>query len=71
LTETQREASSGLVGTADEIARIARTNASGTREASTATDEQMRTMQQITGAARDLARSSESLRDLIARFRLE
>ncbi len=70
LTEQQKEASEELVRNTDHIAEIARTNAAGTQEASTATEVQNASMKQISRSAKSLARSSDSLKDLISLFRV-
>lgn len=70
LTETQKDASSSLVQTTDRLAGIARANAEETRKASAASMEQSRSMEAISRSAEDLASSTDSLMELISRFRV-
>lgn len=53
-----------------EIASIASENASATEQVSAATQQQTASMEELTAAANTLARTSGSLRDLVAKFRL-
>ena len=52
------------------IVGIARDNARGTEETSTATLEQIASMQALSRAARDMAQTSDQLRTLLATFKL-
>jgi methyl-accepting chemotaxis protein len=54
----------------ERIVRIARDNARGTEETSTATSGQIVSMHALSDAAHELARTSDQMKSLIATFRL-
>jgi methyl-accepting chemotaxis protein len=54
----------------ERIVRIARDNAKGTEETSTATNGQNASMHQLSASAHELARTSDQMKSLIATFRL-
>ena len=54
----------------ERIVRIARDNARGTEETSTATSGQTASMHALAASAHELARTSDQMKSLIATFRL-
>jgi methyl-accepting chemotaxis protein len=70
LTEKQARGAEGLVKAIEEIARIAESNAAGTEEASAATQEQTASMQEMYTSAAQLARTSDTLKDLVSIFKM-
>ncbi len=69
-TQQQATGSEGLVKAIEEIASIAGNNAAGTQEASAATTEQTASMQQMSVSAQQLARTSDTLKELVTVFRI-
>jgi methyl-accepting chemotaxis protein len=70
LTENQAKGADGLVKAIEEIAKIAESNAAGTQEASAATEEQTASMQEMYTSAAKLARTSDTLKDLVSIFKV-
>jgi methyl-accepting chemotaxis protein len=70
LTDKQARGAEGLVKAIEEIARIAESNAAGTQEASAATQEQTASMQEMYTSAAQLARTSDTLKDLVSIFKM-
>ncbi|MBI3447792.1 MAG: methyl-accepting chemotaxis protein [Acidobacteria bacterium] len=70
LTDKQARGAEGLVKAIEEIARIAESNAAGTEEASAATQEQTASMQEMYTSAAQLARTSDTLKDLVSIFKM-
>lgn len=70
LTSRQARGAEGLVSTIEEISRIAEGYAAGTQEASAATEEQTVSMQEMSASARNLARTSDHLKELISIFKV-
>jgi methyl-accepting chemotaxis protein len=70
LTEKQARGAEGLVKAIEEIARIAESNAAGTQQASAATQEQTASMQEMYTSAAQLARTSDTLKDLVSIFKM-
>ncbi|GAA0134057.1 hypothetical protein YSY43_08970 [Paenibacillus sp. YSY-4.3] len=54
----------------DTIAQISDSNALGTQNVLAATEEQVATMQQISGSSSELARMSDDLLAMVGRFKL-
>ena len=69
-TQQQASGSEGLVKAIEEIASIAGDNAAGTQEASAATTEQTASMHQMSVSAQQLARTSDTLKELVTVFRI-
>ncbi len=70
LAERQRGAAEVVVAALERISAIARQNAAGTVEASTATSQQNASMQAMATSALALARSSDHLKDMITVFKV-
>jgi methyl-accepting chemotaxis protein len=70
LTERQKLGAEEVTRALEAISKIAERNAQGTDEASAATAEQTVSMHKMTKNARDLARTSDQLKGLIAIFKL-
>jgi len=70
LTEKQKLAASEVTHSLETISEIAKRNARGIEEASTATCEQTVSMQRMAESALALARTSDQLEELIAIFKL-
>jgi methyl-accepting chemotaxis protein len=70
LTDKQAGGADGLVKAIEEIARIAESNAAGTQEASAATEEQTASMQEMYTSAAKLARTADTLKDLVSIFKI-
>ena len=70
LTEKQARGADEVVKAIEEIARIAESNAAGTQEASAATQEQTASMQEMYTSAAQLARTSDTLKDLVSIFKM-
>jgi len=70
LTEKQAKGAEGLVKAIEEIAKIAESNAAGTQEASAATEEQTASMQEMYTSAAKLARTADTLKDLVSIFKV-
>ena len=70
LTDKQARGAEGLVKAIEEIARIAESNAAGTQQASAATQEQTASMQEMYNSASQLARTSDTLKDLVSIFKM-
>ncbi len=65
----QRTGAAQIERAVAEIASIASENAAATQQVSASTEQQTASMEELTGAANGLARTSGSLRELVARFR--
>ncbi len=70
LTQQQTKGAEELVKTIDEIAKVAEDNAASTEEASAATMEQTTSMEQMADSAQQLQALAESLKTMVARFRV-
>jgi methyl-accepting chemotaxis protein len=68
--EEQRRLARQVDEALERIVRIARDNARGTEETSTATSGQTASMHALSTATRELARTSDQMNSLIATFRL-
>jgi methyl-accepting chemotaxis protein len=68
--EEQRRLARQVDEALERIVRIARDNARGTEETSTATSGQTASMRALSTATRELARTSDQMKSLIATFRL-
>jgi methyl-accepting chemotaxis protein len=70
LTEKQRGAAEQVTESLRRISNIAERNVRGTEDACSATREQTLAMEAMARSARDLAQTSDQLKDLVAVFRL-
>ena len=70
LTDKQKVAADEVTRGLEAISEIAESNVRGTEEASSATDEQTASTQRMVESSRDLAGTSDQLRELISIFRL-
>ncbi len=70
VTQKQAREAEEVVKAIEEIARIAESNAAGTQEASAATQEQTASMQEMYTSAAQLARTSDTLKDLVSIFKM-
>ncbi|MBE0340016.1 methyl-accepting chemotaxis protein [Paenibacillus sp. 28ISP30-2] len=65
------QGTSAVVGSMEEITRIAEEAASHTETVSAAAEEQLASMEEIGSSAADLTRLAEQLQDLLAQFQLD
>ncbi len=70
-TEIQLRGAEGLVAAIEKISRIAENNATGTEQASRATQEQTASMRTMSRSSRQLAMASDTLKELVAVFRVQ
>jgi methyl-accepting chemotaxis protein len=70
LTQGQTKGAEELVRAIEEISKIAEDNAAGTQEASAATQQQTAAMQELSASAQAMARTSDTLKELVSVFRV-